>query len=269
MNGHERTSRGRVYLVGAGPGDVGLLTLKGHELLERAEVILYDHLVNPAMLSLASPTALVTCVGSTHDPARLTQDEIHQFLIRHARNGKLVVRLKGGDPFIFGRGGEEAQALTEAGIEWEVVPGVSAGHAVPAYAGIPLTHRDHASSVAFVTGHECGDKRSVDWRKLATAVDTLVIFMAARSLIGIVASLLDAGRPRSTPIAVIEQGTSTCQHVRLATLGTIVDSAEVDPIVSPALIVVGKVAALHRQLGWFEPAFQATGVMDEVLSSVS
>src|SRR5262249_7423818 len=157
-----------------------------------------------------------------------------------------------GDPFIFGRGGEEAQALTEAGVEWEVVPGVSAGCAVPAYAGIPLTHRHHASSVAFVTGHECGSKSAVDWDQLANAVDTLVIFMGAKNLPRIVSSLQKAGRDSATPIAVIERGTYAHQRVRLATLESIVSMVEDDPVGLPALLVVGDVVKLHEQLNWLQ-----------------
>jgi len=249
---------GKVYLVGAGPGDPGLLTLKGCEVLKSCEVVIYDALVNPALVEYVPPEAERIFIGHSRHHDRITQAEVHRLMIERARHGKVVVRLKGGDPFIFGRGGEEALALAEAGIEWEVVPGVSAGHAVPAYAGIPLTHRAYASSVAFVTGHECDGKRSpVAWDKLATAVDTLVVFMGAKNLPRLVAALLEAGRAPSTPVAVIEQGTHPDQRVRVATLETVLDAVAEPPIGTPTLIVVGEVVSLSVQRSAFSLQPQA------------
>jgi len=283
VRGGEKTAvsgqqqRGKVYLVGAGPGDPGLLTLKGCEALKGCDVVIYDALINPALVQYASAEAERIFLGRTPDQNRMAQTEVHRLMIERARQGKRVVRLKGGDPFIFGRGGEEALALTEAGIEWEVVPGVSSGHAVPAYAGIPLTHRAYAASVAFVAGHQCDDARSpVAWDKLATAVDTLVIFMGAKNLPRLVGALLEAGRVPSTPVAVIEQGTSPHQRVRVATLETVLDAVAEPPIETPMLIVVGEVVRLQGKLSWFHEILDVSdewalpiGVGDEVLSSVS
>jgi uroporphyrin-III C-methyltransferase len=254
----DRQQNGKVYLVGAGPGDPGLLTLKGCEALKGCDVVIYDALINPALLDYAPAGAERIFVGRPHEQDRLSQDDVQHLMIERAKQGKVVVRLKGGDPFIFGRGGEEAVALAEAGVAWELVPGVSAGHAVPGYAGIPLTHRDFASSVAFVTGHQCADPHSaVDWEKLAT-IDTLIIFMCVKNLPQIVAALLNAGRAPSTPMAVIERGTYQHQRVRVATLGTILDTLAQEPIHSPALTVIGDVVSLHAQLNWFEPEDRAS-----------
>ncbi len=260
---------GTVYLVGAGPGDPGLLTVKGYELLCRCDVVIYDALVNPAILALVRREAERIFVGPAHGSARLTQEEIVEVMIARARRGGQVVRLKGGDPFIFGRGGEEALALTRAGVPWEVVPGVSAGHGVPTWAKIPLTHRGLASSVVFVTGHECAQKDCfVQWSKLAQAADTLVIFMGAQSLPFIVEALLRGGRPPSTPLAVIERGTWPEERVRVATLGTVREMIAADPVRSPALGVVGDVVSLRALL---EPDANQEGVevFDDVLSGVS
>lgn len=267
MNEHHRS--GKVYLVGAGPGDPGLLTIKGYEVLRRCDVVIYDALVDPAILAIVPTEAERIFVGAAHDPRRLAQCEIERLMIARAHQGKRVVRLKGGDPFIFGRGGEEALALTRAGVPWEVVPGVSAGHGVPAAARIPLTCRGYASSVAFVTGHECSDKdSSVAWDKLAQAADTLVIFMGARTLPRIVEALLGGGRLPTTPIAVIERGTSPHERVRVATLGTIREMIARDPVCSPALIVVGEVVSLRARLQ-AEPEEKSVEVFDDVLSGVS
>ncbi|MBI3948886.1 MAG: uroporphyrinogen-III C-methyltransferase [Acidobacteria bacterium] len=260
---------GKVYLVGAGPGDPGLLTLKGCQALKGCNVVIYDALINPVLVEYAPLEAERIFLGRTHDSNRITQTEIHRLMIERARQGKVVVRLKGGDPFIFGRGGEEALALAEAGVEWEVVPGVSAGYAVPAYAGIPLTHRAYASSVAFVTGHECDNKSSpVAWDKIATAVDTLVIFMGAKNLPRIVAALLEAGRAPSTPIAVVERGTTYDQRVRVATLETIVDTLAEAPIGTPALIIIGEVVSLSDQLSAVSYQLKETPLETGVVSLI-
>ncbi len=243
---------GKVYLVGAGPGDLGLLTVRGLELLRLAQVIAYDQLVNPVLLEAASPIAIRIFVGKHTGRHRIAQEEINQVLIDYARRGYEVVRLKGGDPFVFGRGGEEAEALADAGIPFEIVPGVSSAVAVPAYAGIPLTHRKFASSFAVVTGHEaCKAHDSVEWSKLATAVDTLVILMGLSNLPIIVSKLIAHGRPPQTPVALIRWGTRNEQETVIGTLADIVEkSALVEP---PAVIVVGDVVSLADKLQWFIP----------------
>ncbi len=199
----------KVYLVGAGPGDPGLMTVRGLQLLRAAQVVVYDQLVNPVLLEEVTVKAERIFVGKQAGKHCIAQSEINAVLIGYASAGIDVVRLKGGDPFVFGRGGEEAEALADAGIPFEIVPGVSSAVAVPAYAGIPLTHRDYASSFAVVTGHEAlKTKSSVDWSKLATAVDTLVILMGLHNLPAIAAKLRANGCPEETPVAVIRQGTT-------------------------------------------------------------
>lgn len=245
---------GIVYLVGAGPGDPKLLTLRAQECLERADVIFYDALVNPAVLRLANPNAEHIYVGKRSGDHTLPQEEMNTLLIAAAKEGKTVVRLKGGDPFVFGRGGEEAEALVAAGIPFEVVPGITSAIAAPAYAGIPLTHREWASSVAFVTGHEDPTKSesSVHWKALATSVDTLVILMGMNRLGTWVAELLAGGRPKTTPVAVIQWGTLPRQRTLLATLENVVEEVEKNGIGSPAVVVVGDVVHVHERLRWFD-----------------
>lgn len=243
---------GRVYLVGAGPGDPGLLTVRGLELLRKAEVVVYDRLVNPTLLAEAPPEALRIFAGKLTGTHSLPQEQINALLIAHARRGRRVVRLKGGDPFVFGRGGEEAEALAEAGIPFEVVPGVSSAVAVPAYAGIPLTHRRLSSSFAVITAHEdtCKDGPTVDWERLATGVDTLVILMAARALPRIVAELLAHGRPPETSVALIRWGTTESQETIIGTLADILDrAAGIEP---PVVAVIGDVVKLGDRLRWFD-----------------
>ncbi len=244
---------GKVILVGAGPGDTGLLTLKGKEELERAQVVVYDWLVNPALLK-HSPSAEKIFVGKKGGTRYKEQSEINQILFRLARLGKQVVRLKGGDPFIFGRGGEEASFLVQRKIPFEVVPGISAGIGAPAYAGIPLTDRRFASQVTFITGHEDPTKESsqVDWKKLAVLKGTLVSFMGARNLSSIVGSLVKAGKPVSTPVAVIEWGTFPHQRVVEGTLKNIVAKVRAVGIEAPALTIIGEVVKLRKKLAWFE-----------------
>lgn len=239
---------GRVCLVGAGPGDPGLLTVRALERLREAEVVVYDRLVDPGLLDEAPPGALRIFAGKRAGAHCGAQAAINALLVHHARAGRFVVRLKGGDPFVFGRGGEEALALSEAGIDVEVVPGVSSAIAVPACAGIPVTHRGVASSFAVLTGHEdpSKDGDAVDWRALATAVDTLVVLMAVRSLPRIVGALLAHGRPPATPAALIRWGTTEAQEVRVGTLGDIVDrSRGLEP---PAVAVIGEVVRLRERL---------------------
>lgn len=244
---------GKVYLVGAGPGDPGLLTVRGLELIRSAEVIVYDRLVNPELLEEARAAALRIFAGKESGLHSLPQDEINALMIAHARRGLRVVRLKGGDPFVFGRGGEEAQALAAAGIPFEVVPGVSSAISVPAYAGIPLTHRQLSSSFAVITGHEaCKDgAKTIDWARLATAVDTLVILMGLKNLPRIVSQLVAHGRSPETPAALIRWGTTEKQQVVDGTLSDIVDKARL--LGPPVVIVVGNVVELRHRLQWFVP----------------
>ncbi|MDN5361652.1 MAG: uroporphyrinogen methyltransferase / synthase [Moorella sp. (in: firmicutes)] len=247
-------SRGKVYLVGAGPGDAGLLTIKGRECLARAEVVVYDRLLNPALLAFAPPGAERIYVGKAPDRHALTQDEINELLVSLGRRGKQVVRLKGGDPFVFGRGGEEALALRAAGIPIEVVPGVTAAVAVPAYAGIPVTHRGLASTVAFITGNEDPRKENsaINWEGLARAVDTLVFLMGMANLPHIVARLLACGRSPDTPVALIRWGTRAEQETLTATLADIEGRAQEAGFSNPAIIVVGQVVSLRANLAWLE-----------------
>jgi len=243
--------KGKVYLVGAGPGDPGLLTVKGLELLRCAEVVVYDRLVNPALLEEVPTEALRLFVGKGTGFHTLPQEQINAILIEQARRGLRVVRLKGGDPFVFGRGGEEVEALRQAGVPFEVVPGVSSAVAVPAYAGIPLTHRRLSSSFAVITGHEaCKTAPSVDWERLSASVDTLVVLMGLKNLPLIVAKLLAHGRPRGTPVALIERGTTGEQKTVLGTLENILDKAAT--LRPPVTVVIGEVVHLAEQLNWFE-----------------
>jgi uroporphyrinogen III methyltransferase / synthase len=243
---------GKVYLVGAGPGDIGLLTLKGKAALERAAAIVYDFLANEDLLRYAPTGCERICVGKRPGEKTLLQEEINDLLVSKAAEGKVVVRLKGGDPFIFGRGGEEAQALVRAGIPFEVIPGISSGYAAPAYAGIPLTHRELSSSVAFLTGHEDPSKpsSSIDWAKHARGADTLVLFMAVRNLAEISAAIIQAGRAANTPAAVIRWGTRSGQQTVTGSLADI--AARAEGVEAPAVIIVGDVVGLHDELNWFE-----------------
>jgi uroporphyrin-III C-methyltransferase/precorrin-2 dehydrogenase/sirohydrochlorin ferrochelatase len=249
-----RPGTGTVYLVGAGPGDPELLTIKGRRLLERADTVVYDALVDARLLDVCRPSAERIFVGKRKGCHVRPQGEINALLIAEARAGRAVVRLKGGDPFIFGRGGEEAAALAEAGIRFEVVPGVSAGTAVPAYAGIPLTHRDVTGEVVFLTGHDCATGPSpVDWARYAASRATLVVFMGLHRLAAITGLLLEHGRDAGCPVAVIAHGTSRTQQTVVAPLADIVQKAAEAGIQAPALVVVGDVVALRDRLQWFEP----------------
>jgi uroporphyrinogen III methyltransferase/synthase len=238
-----------VYLVGAGPGDPGLLTVRARELIETADVILYDRLIPPGVLDGVS--AELVYVGKQGGGPQMPQEEIDRLLVEHGAGGRTVVRLKGGDPFVFGRGGEEALVLREAGIPFEVVPGVTAGIAAPAYAGVPVTHRELASGVAFVTGHENPDKpeTALDWPALAAFPGTLVFYMGVKALPRIASQLIAGGRPASEPVAVVERGTLAGQRTTLSTLGEI---GSVEGIRAPAITLVGPVAALREQIAWLE-----------------
>jgi len=244
---------GKVYLVGAGPGDSGLLTLKGLETIKKADVIIHDRLISKAILSQIPARTKRIYVGKSPKGHPTSQDAINKVMIEEASKGKTVVRLKGGDPFIFGRGGEEAQFLRRASIPFEIVPGMSSAHAAPAYAGIPLTHRDHSSSVAIVTGHEgwSKDGKPVDWKRLAKAADTLVVLMGVSTLPSIVEALIRGGRSKDTPIAVIEKGTTSKQRVTTGVLADIVAKVNRTKVKPPAVIVVGEVVKLRDELAWF------------------
>jgi uroporphyrinogen III methyltransferase/synthase len=239
-----------VYLVGAGPGDPGLMTVRGLQLLRAAQVVVYDQLVNPVLLEEARTDAERMFVGKQAGRHCIVQSEINEILIRYAKRGYEVVRLKGGDPFVFGRGGEEAAALGDAEVPFEIVPGISSAIAVPAYAGIPLTHRNLASSFAVVTGHEASKPQSsVDWARLARGPDTLVILMGLSNLRRISAALIEHGRSPYTPAAVICQGTLAAQKLVIGTLADIADRSAT--LKAPALIVIGEVVHLARKLDWF------------------
>lgn len=242
---------GEVTLVGAGPGDPELLTLKALRALQDADVILHDRLVPAAILDLARRDAERICVGKAAGGIGSTQEEINALLVEHAKQGRRVVRLKGGDPFIFGRGGEELQALAAAQVNFSVVPGISAAIGSAAYAGIPLTHRDHAQSVTFVTGHAQDEGREPDWRALAMPGATTVFYMGLARLNHIVARLREHGAPGTRPACIIAQGTLANQRVITATLATIHSVASDAKLESPALLVVGDVVALHSTLAWF------------------
>src|SRR5688572_5924330 len=252
-----RTARGIVYLVGAGPGDPGLLTIRGRELLRSCDDVVYDALVNEELLTaeLGDRDVERHFVGKRGGRGGTTrQDEIDALLVRLAREGRRVVRLKGGDPFVFGRGGEEAQALVRAGIAFEVVPGVTAGIAGPAYAGIPVTHRAVATAVTFVTGHEDPEKdaSSTDWRALSRSGATLVLYMGVRTLPDVVHELLAGGRSADTAAAVIERATYPSQRVVTGTLATIAELARDANVAAPAITIVGDVVRLREEIEWFE-----------------
>ncbi len=251
---------GIVYLIGAGPGDPGLITVRGLDLLRAADVVVYDRLIAPELLREARADAELVYVGKASSHHTLPQCEINARLIEHARRGKIVARLKGGDPFIFGRGGEEALALIAARIPFQVVPGVTSAIAVPAYAGIPVTHREIASSVTFITGHEDTNhtETGVDWPRLAACKGTLVFLMGVTNLPTIVKELVENGRSLDTPAAMIERGTTPAQRVVVGTLADIHERARAAHIEPPAITVVGEVVALHESLGaWVEQRIAA------------
>ena len=247
-------STGKVYLIGAGPGDPKLLTIKAAEAIGASDVIAYDHLVNPEVLAHAGPNAELIYAGKRAGEISISQSQINNLLIDHALEGQIVARLKGGDPFVFGRGGEEAEALAEAGVAWEVIPGVSAGIAAAAYAGIPLTHRDYSSSVTFITGRGArGSLPLVDWAYLARAGGTLVIFMCAETISSIARELVSGGSARSTPIAIVRWGTYQHQEVYSGSLEDLIEADETGGIriEPPAMAIVGAIAALGAKLNWF------------------
>ncbi len=244
------SSIGKVFLVGAGPGDPDLLTVKASRLLADAEVVVHDRLVDPRVIELVNPQAEVVCVGKKGGRYGFPQQQIHALLVRRARSGQAVVRLKGGDPYLFGRGGEEALHLLSEGVPFEVVPGVSSAFAVPASAGIPLTQRRYSSTVAIVTGHQDPQAdNAVRWDLLAEGAETLVVLMPLQNLRGIVSKLVLHGKPLDTPAAVIQSGTWREQRQVYSTLRDIVGRVEREQISSPALLIVGKVVELGELLG--------------------
>lgn len=249
--------QGEIILVGAGPGDAGLLTLRALQVMQQADVVLYDHLVSDEILDLVRRDADRLCVGKRAGAHSVAQEETNRLLVQLASKGKRVVRLKGGDPFIFGRGGEELQAAQEAGIPFQVVPGVTAASGATAYAGIPLTHRDYAQSVLFITGHCRADGDAIDWPSLARARQTLAIYMGTVKAAEIAQQLIAHGRAATTPVAVIGRGTRQDQQVLTGTLAELETLAQQAP--TPALLVIGEVVNLHAQLAWFQHSAQQVG----------
>lgn len=252
MNGEIK--KGKVYLVGAGPGDIGLMTIKGMECLKKAEVVVYDHHLNAQLLDYARQEAELIYAGKRSGLHAMTQDEINSVLIAKAREGKIVCRLKGGDPFIFGRGGEEAEALAAEGIAFEVVPGVSSAVAAAAYAGIPLTHRKYSSSFAVIPGSEASTKADsrLDWSKLSTGIETLVFLMAVKNISRVAEELIKNGRSPDTPVAAVSRGTRREQVTVIGTLGTIDELMRSQNIKPPAVVIVGEVVKLRERLKWYE-----------------
>jgi len=259
------SSRGRIYLAGAGPGDPELITLKAVRAIAAADVIVYDYLVNPELLKYSRPEAERIYVGKQAGAHTLRQEEINSLLVRLAGEGKVVTRLKGGDPFVFGRGGEEALEAVKAGIEYQIAPGVTAGVAATAYAGIPVTQRGLTSSVTFITGHEDPQKEEsdIDWSNLASSRGTLVFYMGVSRLEQIAARLVENGMPDSTPAAVIHRGTTASQRTVAGTLADIAGKVRAAALTAPAIIVVGAVVSLREKLAWFEnrPLFGRTVIV--------
>jgi uroporphyrinogen III methyltransferase/synthase len=247
-------SEGKVYLIGAGPGDPGLITVKGRSCLEKADVVVYDYLANEQLLGYIREGAEKVYVGKKGSDHTLPQDQINDLIIAKAKEGKSVVRLKGGDPFIFGRGGEEAEGLAQAGIPFEIVPGVTSAIAAPAYAGIPLTHRDYTSTVAFITGHEDPTKEEskIAWDKISTGLGTLVFLMGVGNLTRIARELMKNGRSPETPVALIRWGTLPEQETILGKLSNIGEIAQTRKLQPPVIILVGEIVALREKLNWFE-----------------
>lgn len=246
--------KGLVYLIGAGPGDPGLITVKGLECLRRADTVIYDYLANASLLAEAQPDAEVIYVGKSAGQHALPQEKINQLLVTKAKEGKIVARLKGGDPFLFGRGGEEAEELANAGLTFEVVPGITSAIAAPAYAGIPVTHRDFTSTFAAVTGHEDPTKTlsSIDWARISTGIGTLVFLMGVANLPSIVEQLILHGRPAETPAAVVRWGTRSSQQTVTGTLDDIVERVRRAGLKAPSVIIVGEVVRLREKLQWFD-----------------
>lgn len=245
---------GEVYLVGAGPGDPDLLTFRALRLMQKADVVLYDNLVSKPVLDMTRRDAQRIFVGKQRGNHTLPQEEINDLLVRLAREGRRVLRLKGGDPFIFGRGGEEIEKLAEHNIDFQVVPGITAASGVSAYTGIPLTHRDHAQSCLFVTGHLKEGKMDLDWKQMARPQQTIVVYMGLQGLKTLCSKLVEHGLPATTPIAIVQQGTTQNQRVVSGTLATLPQDPEVAQLCAPTLIIVGSVVSLREKLAWFKPS---------------
>ena len=255
MNSNRRSAkRGQVFLVGAGPGDPELLTLRAWRILQHADVILYDHLVAPAILDLARRDAERIYVGKERNRHTMRQEAINGLLARLAQQGKRVVRLKGGDPFVFGRGGEEIETVSRLGIAFEVVPGITAALGVAAYAGIPLTHRDYAQTCVFATGHLKDGTADLDWTALARPRQTVVVYMGLLGLPVLCRELVAHGLVASTPAAVVQQGTTSAQRVVTGTLADLPARVAAEALKAPTLIIVGEVVRLRERLAWFDPA---------------
>lgn len=245
---------GKVYLVGAGPGDPRLMTVYGLECIQKADVIAYDRLVNPKLLEHAKKDAELIFCGKSPGKHHLIQDQIHDLLVLKASEGKTVTRLKGGDPCVFGRGAEEAEVLAEHGIEYEIIPGITAGIAAPAYAGIPVTHREYASSFAIVTGHGREDKGQdhLNWDALAKGIDTIAFYMSVGNLAYISAQLIAHGKEAKTPVAVIEWGTTEHQRTLTGTLDNIHDLVVSEGYHNPSMVIVGEVVQMRDKIKWYE-----------------
>ncbi|MDQ0219115.1 uroporphyrinogen-III C-methyltransferase [Peribacillus cavernae] len=253
---------GKVYLVGAGPGDPELITVKGLKCIQKADVILYDRLINEELLNYAKPDAELIYCGKLPDDHLLQQETINHFLVKYAKKGNVVTRLKGGDPFVFGRGGEEAEALAKHGIEFEIVPGITAGIAAPAYAGIPVTHREYGSSFAFITGHrKNGEEDDHKWDALAKGIDTLAIYMGVKNLPYIQQKLLEHGKSADTPVAFIHWGTFPDQKTVVTTLGSAADIIVKEEIKNPSLIIIGEVVKMREKISWFEQLNKNEGLL--------
>ena len=243
---------GEVALVGTGPGEPDLLTIRALRLIEKADVVLYDNLVSPAIMALVPESARRVYVGKQRNRHAMRQESINELMVELARGGERVVRLKGGDPFIFGRGGEEIETLSEQGIRFEVVPGITAASGVAAYAGIPLTHRSHAQACVFVTGHLQDGSMNLDWEMLARPRQTIVCYMGFLGLSELCTKLVSHGLPASTPAAIVQQGTQPTQRVVTGTLDTLPQLAAQAELHAPTLIIVGEVVRLREKLQWFE-----------------